>query len=170
MHFFSNVFIFLVNNQSLIKKFLRGIAFIFLVLTVQAQALMPLAEYKKLNNDKIPSTQLFVYDRCSGLILALLYAQKIHHYTPKAFEFLVNQGYVDFTVLTIELIKDNFVDQEGVSKQEIKNMQAQTEYYDEHVSKIVQSGRSIENDALLFGDNQICTQVLKSYKANHSEK
>jgi len=152
------------------RNFFVGLVFAFSVLCAQAHVLMPLTEYAKLNDDKVPSTKLFIYDRCSGLILALIYAQKIHHYTPKSFEFLVNQGYVDFTVLTIELIKDSFVDQEGVSKQEMKNMQAQTEYYDEHISKIVRAGNSLEKDPLLVRDTQLCVKILNLYKAKNTEK
>jgi len=136
----------------------------------EAQELMPLDEYMKLNPEQTPSAQLYTYDRCSAMILGLIYAQKLYRYKALNFEHLMNEGYVAFTVLTIESIKNNFSDPESVSKQEIAHMENVTRRYDEHLAKIIASSREIEQDKLLIADNKVCIKILKSYEDQEAKK
>ena len=152
------------------RNFALVLALFVLTECCEAQELMPLDEYVKLNPEQIPSVQLYTYDRCSAMILGLIYAQKLYRYKASNFEHLMNEGYVAFTVLTIESIKNNSSDPESASKQEIAHMENVTRRYDEHLAKIVASGKEIEKDKLLIADNRVCMKLLKAYEDQEQKR
>jgi hypothetical protein len=122
-----------------------------------------ISDYLKSSNFKDPNVQLHVFDRCSGLTLALHFNSHNGHKLPEQFAPLMKNGYVNATKATIEVIKKNYPDPESISIQDMKNVDGITKQYMRHIAHLNSAGTKYDNDSLIASDVGNCEVILNRF-------
>jgi hypothetical protein len=132
-----------------------------------ASEIVPLEKYLQKNDIKDDIVKIYIFNRCTSLFMSFTVAAK-NQSSPESVEFTRNarSAYADMTKAAALTTLNAFKDPDLAIEQNAKTVKKLLQVYTDYSSNLMDSGKNLEDDALIGGDMNICSSILMKLRGH----